>query len=82
MVQLPASKKCFQVFVLSGKEKEYSPEECERIKRRSVILTPKTWKAIRSDIHSNCQFAKCKQLTGAMDSIFLVIDNALDKTMP
>lgn len=78
MVQLPASKECFQVHVLSGKEVIYPPEECERIKQRSIIITSETWKLLRGDIQTNCQLTKCKQLTGAVDGLFYAIDKALE----
>lgn len=78
MVQLPGSKKCFQVYVLSHREVEYPKEQCEEIKKRAVLLTSETWKAISGDIKSNCQFSKCKQLRGAVDSLFIAIDAGLD----
>ena len=77
MVRLPASKKCFEVKVLSGKEKTYSKEECDRISERSILLTSESWKMLKRDIQINCQTSNCKQLTGAADGLFLAIDQAL-----
>lgn len=81
MVQLPYSKECFQVYVLSGEERIYPPEECEYIKERAVLLTSETWKLLRGDIQISCQLSKCKQLTGAVDELFLVINKALDTAL-
>lgn len=79
MVRLPASKKCFEVKVLSWEEKIYPPEECDRIAERSIILTSDAWKMLKTDIQKNCQYSKCKQLTGAADGLFLAIDEAFQK---
>ncbi len=79
MVRLPASKQCFEVKVLSWEEKTYSKEQCDRIAERSIILTSDAWKMLKTDIQKNCQLAKCKQLTGAADGLFLAIDQALQK---
>ncbi len=78
MIQLPASKQCFEVKVMTWKEKFYPADECEKIKERSIILTSDAWKMLKTDIQSNCQTSKCKQLTGAADGLFLAIDQALD----
>lgn len=77
IIQLPVSKQCFQVFTLSQKEIIYSPQRCEEIKARSIYLTPETWAILRGDIQRNCQYAQCKQITGAIDDLFLGLDRAL-----
>lgn len=79
MVRLPASGKCFEVKIMSWAEKVYPPDQCEKIAERSIILTSEAWKMLKGDIQSNCQTAKCKQLTGAADGLFLAIDQALNK---
>lgn len=79
MVRLPASKQCFEVKVLSWEEKVYPPAECDRMAERSIILTSSAWKMLKTDIQKNCQFAKCKQLTGAADGLFLAIDQAFQQ---
>lgn len=76
-VQLPASKTCFEIRVVSGKERRYPVEECEKIKERAILLTSEAWKLIRGDIQANCQLASCKQIEGAADGLFLAIDRAL-----
>lgn len=79
MVQLPVSKQCFQVFTLSGREVVYSAEHCRKIQQRAVLLTPETWAVLRADIQRNCQYAQCKQITGAVDEMFLNLDRAIKK---
>jgi len=76
-VQLPASKDCAELFVMSGKEKRYPPDECKKKMERAVFLSSESWKLLRGDVQSNCQFASCKQITGAADGLFLSIDRAL-----
>jgi hypothetical protein len=80
MVRLPASRKCFEVRVLSQKEKTYSEQECDRISERAILLTSDSWKMLKTDIQANCQTSKCKQLTGAADGLFIAIDTALKLT--
>lgn len=79
IIQEPASKKCFEIKVMSGAEKEYSPEECEKIKQRAILITSESWKLIKGDIQTNCQFAECRQIEGAGDGLFLSVDRALNK---
>jgi hypothetical protein len=79
IVQLPASKQCFEIKVMSGSEKRYPVDQCEKIKERAILLTSEAWKMIRSDIQVNCQNAQCVQIQGAADSLFLAIDQALQK---
>lgn len=76
MVVLPASKKCFEVKILSHDEKTYSVDECKKIAEKSILLTANAWRMLKTDIQSNCQTSKCKQLTGAADGLFLAIDKA------
>lgn len=77
MVMLPASKKCFEVKILSHAEKTYSADECKKIAEKSILLTANSWRMLKTDIQSNCQTSKCKQLTGAADGLFIAIDSAL-----
>jgi hypothetical protein len=77
MVRLPASRDCYEVRVLSKKEFRYPAPQCEQIIERSIILRSSTWNAMKRDILANCQVAQCKQITGAVDGLFIAIDNAL-----
>ena len=77
IIREPAKQTCFEVKVLSWQEKVYSPEQCDRIVERGIILTSEAWKMLRGDIQKNCQTSQCKQLTGAADGLFLAIDQAL-----
>lgn len=77
MVQLPASKECVDLYVMSGKEVRYSAKECEDKLKKSVHLSSQAWKILRGDIQGNCQFASCKQIQGAADGLFLSLDRAL-----
>ena len=77
MVRLPASRDCYEIRVLSKKEYRYPPAQCERFIERGIILTSSTWALIKRDNLVNCQLAQCKQIEGAVDGLFLAIDNAL-----
>jgi hypothetical protein len=77
IVQLPASKECFEIKVLSREERRYLPATCEKIKQRAILLTSEAWKLIKTDIQLNCQSAKCSQLSTVADGLFLSLDEAL-----
>jgi len=80
-IRLPASRKCYQVNVMSGKETESSPEECDKIISRGIFMTSESWKLLRGDIQTNCQYAQCTQISGAADGLFMAVDKAL-KNVP
>ena len=79
IIREPAKRTCFEVKVLSWKERVYTPLECDRIVERGIILTSTAWKMLKTDIQKNCQTNQCKQLTGAADGLFIALDQALQK---
>lgn len=79
MVTLPASGDCYQVTVLTERKTRIPKAQCDEIKKRGIILTSDDWKKQRISIQKNCQMAKCKQLIGVFDTLFLTIDSALHK---
>lgn len=78
-ITLPYSENCRFKNVMTKEVHEYLPQECDRIKKRSMILTSDAWRVIRTDIQTNCASSQCLQLTGKLDSIFLEIDQGLNK---
>jgi len=80
-VTLPASQDCYTFKVMSGQEIRLpaDSQECKEKKIKSVYLDYESYKMLKKDILTNCQYAKCKQITGAFDNLFLVIDGALEK---
>lgn len=80
MIRLPASRECFEIKVMSGAEKRYPADQCDKIISKSIFLTSESWKLLKGDIQSNCQNAQCKQINGAADGLFLTIDKALQIT--
>lgn len=79
MVTLPASGDCFQIKVLTHEETRFPKAKCDDIKRRGIVITSEDWKKQKISIEKNCQLQKCKQLVGAFDSLFLIIDESLKK---
>lgn len=77
-ITLPASGDCYGFNVMSGKETRLkaSDPKCIDQKRRSIRLDSENFKILRRDILNNCLAAKCKQITGILDELFLTIDNA------
>lgn len=78
-ITLPYSENCRFKNVMTREVHEVDSVECERIKKRSLILTSDAWRVIRTDIQNNCAADQCVELTGKMDSIFLEIDKGLNQ---
>lgn len=81
-VTLPASGDCMSFNIVSGKETRLPADskECIDKKRRSVWIDSENYLILRKDILKNCQYARCKEITGAFDSIFLSLDSAILNT--
>lgn len=80
-ITLPASGDCFGIYTMSHREERLPADhpECIRRKARSIRLDSENWKILRRDIQNNCQAAKCTQIKGLLDDLFLSIDDALNK---
>lgn len=80
-VTLPASGDCYSFNVVSGIETRLPHDsiECKNKKLKSVWIDYENYKKLRSDILRNCQMAKCKEITGAFDELFLTLDEVLQK---
>lgn len=80
-VTLPASLDCYSFAVVSGRETRlpHDSKECMEKKLKSVWIDYENYKKLKSDILKNCQSAKCKEVTGAFDDLFLTLDNILKK---
>lgn len=79
MVTLPASGDCYGLSVLTQVRKRIPKQQCDELKKRGVFFTLEDYQKQRFSIQKNCQMAKCKQLVGAFDSLFLMIDEGLQK---
>ncbi len=81
-ITLPASQDCYGFHVMSGKETRLPAAQCVEKKKRAVFIDSTNWKLLRTDIQKNCLQAKCKQIVGAFDDLFLKLDAALQKVGP
>lgn len=66
---------------MSGKETRLPADskECKDLKARGILIDSESYKMLRKDIQTNCQFAACKQITGRFDALFLILDEGLAK---
>lgn len=78
-VELPASKRGFAVETVTKREHYISAQEWEEKRKSAVHIFSEDWKVLKSTIRSNCIQNKCKEAVGALDGLFLAIDNALKK---
>jgi hypothetical protein len=78
-ITLPASGDGFQFGTLSHDEiRTPAPVWKEKIKR-GVILFSDDWAKLKITLLENCISNECKQSVGALDNLFIAIDNALKK---
>ncbi len=80
-ITLPASEICFRISTLGQVEQFISKEECESIRKRSIFLTSEDWAKLKFTLLKNCITNKCKQTAGALDDLFITLDDAL-KELP
>lgn len=78
-VELPYSENCRFKNVVTKAVREIPPDQCEAIRKRSLILTSEAWRVIRTDIQANCAMQQCAQIVGKFDSIFLALDNGVNQ---
>lgn len=78
---MPYSGNCFFVNAVDGKTREYPAPECEKMRRKGLIVLSEDWKIIREILQINCQMTQCKQLVGQFDSLFLVLDEAAEQVL-
>ncbi len=78
-IKLPASGDCFTYSALSKKQVRIGSVACEAKLAKSIHIDSSTWALMKKDIQTNCQNTKCTQLTGAFDSVFIAIDQALQQ---
>jgi hypothetical protein len=74
---LPASKDGFGVSVLSRRTERIPAEDWEKMKLRGLIILPEEYAKLKKSIIKNCQVSQCEQITGALDDLFLTIDDAV-----
>ena len=81
-VELPASGKGFAVETVSKKTYEMPAKEWSEKKKRALHIFSEDWLILKRTIRKNCITNKCKQAVGALDGLFLAIDDALKKVNP
>lgn len=81
-IELPASKKGFAVETVSRQEHEMTAEKWAEKKKRAIHIFSEDWIILKRTIRKNCITNKCKQAVGALDGLFLAIDDALKKVSP
>ena len=77
-VELPASKKGFGVTTVTHKEHEISSEKWIEKKKRAILIFSEDWLILKRTIRKNCITNDCNQAIGALDGLFLTIDQALE----
>lgn len=81
-VELPASKKGYAVETVSHKEYEMPADKWAEKKKKAIHIFSEDWLILKRTIRKNCITNRCKQAVGALDGLFIAIDDALKKVSP
>jgi len=76
-VNLPASDTGFGVMTVSRTEKVIPKDEWAEKRKRGIIIFSEDWSILKKTIRKNCITNKCTKTVGALDGLFLALDNAL-----
>ncbi len=81
-VELPASRDGYGIETVSKKEHVIPAETWKEKKKRALYVFSEDWQVLKRTLRKNCIANKCKQAVGALDGLFLAIDDALKKVGP
>ena len=76
-VTLPASGDGFGISTVSREEVVIPRGEWEYKRARGIVVLPEDWKILKQTVRANCITNQCEQAVGALDDLFISIDNAL-----
>lgn len=76
-ITLPASGDGFGVYTVSNKAIRIPKEDWDIMKRHGLILLPKDYAILKKAILKNCNKSQCREITGALDDLFLTLDDSL-----
>lgn len=80
-VELPASKDGFGMSTVSHNEILIPAAEWSEKKKRAIYMFSEDWLILKRTIRKNCMTNKCDQAVGALDGLFLAIDEALKQVL-
>lgn len=76
-ITLPASGDGYAVSTISQNRKRIPKEKWEEMRMKGIILMPEDYRKVRKSFVNICNTNKCKQTLGALDDLFITIDDAL-----
>lgn len=76
-ITLPYSGICHFKDVVTEEVSEFPPDQCETIKKKSLIITTDALKAIIGNLQKNCAYQQCVELKGKLDNLLLTVDQGL-----
>lgn len=76
-VTLPASGDGFGISTVTREEVVIPKAEWEYKRARGIVVLPEDWSILKRTVRENCITNKCEQAVGALDDLFIAIDNAL-----
>ena len=81
-VELPASRDGYGIETVTKKEHVIPAEQWKEKKKRAMYIFSEDWQVLKQTLRANCIKNKCRQAVGALDGLFLALDNALKKVGP
>lgn len=79
-VELPASGDGYAVETVSKRAHRMKASTWKEKRKRAIHVFAEDWAVLKKTIMRNCITNRCKQSVGALDGLFLAIDDALKKT--
>lgn len=76
-IELPASKQGYGYSTVSNQETFIAPNVWKEKKKRAIHIFSEDWLILKRTIRKNCLTNRCTQAIGALDGLFLAIDQAL-----
>lgn len=78
-VTLPYSGDGYSISTVSHKRNRIPAAEWELKRKKGIILLSEDWQKLKFTLSKNCMVQKCKQAIGALDTLFIAIDEALQQ---
>lgn len=79
-ITLPASGDGYRVDTVTGKDETIPAEKWKLMLPRAIVIFSDDWAILKTVTLNNCmQSDKCAQAVGVLDSLFQIIDQALQK---
>lgn len=78
-VTLPYSGDGYSISTVTHKTNRIPAAQWELQRRKGIVLLSADWEKLKFSLAKNCLSNPCKQTIGALDSLFITIDQSLQQ---